>query len=298
MKRSLGERAFGIANILFMSLLCIVFLYPYVNQLAVSLNDGADTARGGITLFPRVFTLENYITVLTNGAFHSAIVVTVLRVILGTATGLFFTLAAAYALSKKELPGRGFFITMLIIPTFISGGLIPTFMLYKELHLINNFWVYIIPAAFSFYNMIVIRSYLYTIPASLEESAMLDGANTYQILFRIYLPLCMPVIATISLWLAVMHWNDWTTTLMFVQKQKYHTLQFILYRILKESELIMQMAVDRAMQGDTSGAGVPRVTPEATKAATLIVSTLPIVAVYPFVQKYFVKGVMLGAVKE
>ncbi|MDF2924174.1 MAG: binding-protein-dependent transport system inner rane component [Paenibacillaceae bacterium] len=294
---SLGERTFTIGNIALMCLLSVVFLYPYLNQLAVSLNDGNNTALGGITIYPRVFTLDNYRTILSNSSFHSAIVVTVARVVIGTFTGLFFTLAAAYALSKRDLPARTLIITFLIIPTFIHGGLIPTFILYRYTHLINSFWVYILPSLFSFYNMVVIRAYLNTIPDSLEESAMLDGANSIQILFRVYLPLCMPVVATISLWLAVMHWNDWTTTLMFVQSSKYHTLQFIMYRILKESELIMQMAVEQSMQGG-SDAHVPKVTPEATKAATLIVSTLPIVMVYPFIQKHFVKGVMLGAVKE
>jgi len=298
MKERVPGHIFNGFNLLLMTVLSAIFLYPYLNQLAVSLNDGSDTAFGGITIYPRVWTLANYKTVFANDLFVSAIVVTVLRVVIGTATGLFFTLAAAYALLKKSLPGRNVFITLFLLPTFIQGGLIPTFMLYRDLHLINSFWVYIIPAIFSFYNMIIIRTYLGTIPASLEESANLDGANSAQVLFRIYVPLSMPVLATVSLWLAVMHWNDWTTTLMFVLNPKYHTLQFILYKILKESELIMQMSVDQSMQGDSGSANMPRITPESVRAATLIVSTLPIVALYPFIQKHFVKGVMLGAIKE
>jgi putative aldouronate transport system permease protein len=298
MRISNGEKIFNVFNVALMLLLCIVFLFPYLNQLAISLNDGRDTAFGGITVYPRDFTLQNYKTVFSNDSFNTALLISVLRVIIGTITGVVVTTATAYALTKKDLPGRTFFITLLLIPTFIDGGLIPTFILYRNLDLINHFWVYIIPGLFSFYNMIIIRTYLNTIPASLEESAVLDGANSLQILTRIYLPLAKPVIATVSLWLAVAHWNDWVTSLMFVQSKDLHTLQFVLYRVLKESELVMQMAVEQSMQGGTIDQNAPSVTPEAVKAATLIVSTLPILIVYPFLQKYFVKGVMLGAIKE
>lgn len=298
MRASNGERLFNGFNMLLMLLLSALFLYPYLNQLAVSFNDGNDTAYGGITIFPRVWTLENYEAVLSNESFLRAAFVTVSRVVIGTATGLIMTMAAAYALLKKDLPGRNLFLTLLLIPTFIQGGLIPNFILFRELDLINSFWVYIFPSMFVFYNMLIMRAYLGTIPVSLEESAKLDGANSVQILFKLYLPLSMPVVATISLWIAVMHWNDWTTTLLYVQSSNMQTLQFMLYKILKESELMMQMAVERSMQGSGESASMPRITPTSVRAATLIVSTLPIVMVYPFVQKHFVKGVMLGAIKE
>ncbi|OUS73965.1 hypothetical protein B1748_21725 [Paenibacillus sp. MY03] len=298
MRTTKGEKLFNGFNVLFMLLLSVLFLYPYLNQLAVSFNDGSDTAYGGITIFPRVWTLENYEAVLSNESFLRAAFVTVSRVVIGTASGLFVTMAAAYALLKKDLPGRNLFLTMLLIPTFIQGGMIPNFMLFRSLDLINSFWVYIFPSMFVFYNMLVMRAYLGTIPISLEESAKLDGANSAQILFKLYLPLSMPVVATISLWIAVMHWNDWTTTLLYVQSSNVQTLQFMLYKILKESELMMQMAVERSMQSSGESAASPRITPTSVRAATLIVSTLPIVMVYPFVQKHFVKGVMLGAIKE
>lgn len=297
MKRSVPEKIFNVFNIGIMISTSIIFLYPYINQLAISLNEGQDTGYGGITIYPRVFTLDNYMTVFGNDLFFQSFMISILRVIIGTAVGIFITLTAAYALSKKRLPGKNFFITMLIIPMFINGGIIPKFVLYRHLDLINSFWVYIWPSAYAFYNMIIMRTYLSSLPDSLEESAMIDGANPIQILIKIYIPLSMPVIATISLWLAVMHWNDWTTTLLFVTSKKYHTLQYILYRIFKEAELIMQMAVEKAMEGEADSiAGV--VTPESVKASTLIVSTLPIVVLYPFLQKYFVKGVMIGAIKE
>lgn len=298
MKKTIGERLFGVFNIVFMIFLCIVTLYPYINQLAVSLNDGQDTIFGGISFYPRKFTLENYITVFTNSGFANSLFISVARVVAGTALGIILITGAAYAMTKKDLPGRSFLITFLIIPTFISGGLIPTYILYRYLHLMNKFLVYIIPMAFVFYYMIIVRTYLQSIPVSLEESALIDGANEVQILFRIMLPLSMPVMATVILWLGVMHWNDWTTSLYFVTKKNIFTLQFIMYKVVKEAELVNEMATARAMTAGGGNAQPIKVTPESVKAATIIVATLPIVMLYPFLQKYFIKGVMIGAIKE
>jgi ABC-type sugar transport system, permease component len=272
-------------------------LYPYLNQFAVSLNDAQDTIFGGITIFPRKFTWENYITVFTNSGFTTSVVISVLRVVIGTVLGLIVTTGAAYAMTKKDLPGRNTFLSLLIVPTFISGGLIPVYILYRYLHLMNNFFVYIFPMAFAFYYMIIIRTYLQSIPVSLEESAVIDGANEVQILFRIMLPLSMPVMATVALWLGVSHWNDWTTSLYFVTKKNLFTLQYIMYKVVKEAELVNEMAIQQAM---ASGGNVQtvKVTPESVKATTIIVATIPIVMLYPFLQKYFIKGVMIGAIKE
>lgn len=299
MKKDKGQRIFEVFNIAFMILLCVVTLYPYINQLAVSLNDGQDTIFGGITFYPREFTWQNYITVFTNSGFVNSLVVSALRVVLGTALGIILITGAAYAITKKNLPGRNFFVSLLIVPTFISGGLIPMYMLYRYLHLMNNFFVYIFPMAFVFYYMIIVRTYLQSIPASLEESAVIDGANEVQVLFQIMLPLSMPVMATVALWLGVTHWNDWTTSLYFVTKKNLFTLQYIMYKVVKEAELVNEMAAAAAM---TSGGAVNarpiKVTPESVKSATIIVATLPIVMLYPFLQKYFIKGVMIGAIKE
>lgn len=298
MKASKGERIFGLFNILFMVVLIVITLYPYINQLAVSLNDGRDTAFGGITIFPRVFTWKNYITVFSNSGFSASVCISVLRVCAGTLTGLILTTGAAYALTKKELPGRNAFITFLIVPMFISGGLIPTFMLYRYLNLMNNFLVYVLPAAFGFFNMVIIRTYLQSIPASMEESAIIDGANDLQVLMKIMLPLSMPVMATVSLWMAVGHWNDWITSLYFITRKELFTLQYIMYKVVKEAELVNEMITlnTRISSGNTVQAA--KVTPESVKAATIIVTTIPIVILYPFLQKYFVKGVMVGAIKE
>ena len=293
------ERVFNIFNMALLIITCVVFLYPYINQFAISINAASDTALGGVTIFPRVLSKENYEMVLGNDMFINAFSISVTRVLAGTLLSLCVTYSAAYAISKRTLPGRNIFVTILIIPMFISGGLIPTFILYRELKIINTFYAYILPGMFAFYNMIIFRTFLRTIPESLEESFMLDGANSVQIMFYIFIPLSAPVIACIALWVAVHHWNDWTSTLLFVQTRRLHTLQFMMYRLLKESEVMMQIAADRARQGLALGQDTaPTITPESIKAATLMVSTLPIVVVYPFLQKYFVKGIMIGAIKE
>ncbi|GGD98750.1 carbohydrate ABC transporter permease [Paenibacillus nasutitermitis] len=296
MKISISEKIFKIFNIIFMLMLCVVTLYPYVNQFAISLNDANDTIFGGVTLYPRKFTWQNYSTVFSNAGFSRSILISFLRVVSGTVLGIIVITGAAYAISKKDLPGRNLFINFLIIPTFISGGLIPIYILYRYLHLMNNFLVYILPMAFVFFYMIIIRTYLQSLPPSMEESAVIDGANEVQILFKIIIPLSMPVMATVILWLAVAHWNDWLTSLYFITKSNLYSLQYVMYKVIKEAELINQLATQSAMTGSNATAGV-KVSPESVKAATIIVATFPIVMLYPFLQKYFIKGVMIGAVK-
>lgn len=296
MKITLSEKVFGVFNSILMIFLSISMIYPFLNQMAISLNDGNDTMFGGISLFPRKFTLVNYTTIFASSAISNAVCISVSRVVIGTIIALLVTIAAAYSLSKRDLPFRKFFIWVLIIPMYVGAGLIPTYMLYRDFSLINNYFIYIIPGAFSFYNMLIIRTFIEGLPASLEESAIIDGANEVKVLSKIILPLCMPVVATVSLWLAVGHWNDWMTTLLFVNKSELFPLQYILMQIVKESELIQKLMVENAMMGNSTENIVA--TPEAVKSATLIIATLPIIMLYPFLQKYFIKGVVLGAVKE
>ena len=296
MKRSRGENIFNVFNIIFMLFLILVTLYPYLNQVAISLNDGKDTMMGGITIFPRKLTFENYVTVFENPSFSRAAVNSVLRTVLGTLVGLFITTGAAYALSKKKLPGRTFVLTLLLIPMFINGGLIPTIILYRNLGLMNNMLVYILPQAFAFFYMIIVRTYIDNLPNSLEESAIIDGANEVQVLFKIILPLCKPVMATIALWIGVTLWNDWVTSLYFVTKKELYTLQFVMYKVVKEAELINELVFANLMKQGSGAANdvyVPKVTPESIKAATVVIVTLPIIAFYPFLQKYFVKGIIV-----
>lgn len=296
MKRSNGEKIFNIFNIIFMILLCVVMLYPYLNQIAISFNDGMDSMKGGITLLPRKFTLENYRSVFTSSDFTQSVIISVARVISSTLLSLLVVYSCAYGLTRKNLPYKRSLTLFLMIPAYITAGVIPTYILYRYLGMINNFLVYILPGAFVFYNMVIIRSFLQEIPESIEESAQIDGANDIYIMFKIIMPLSMPVIATVSLWVAVGAWNDWTTTLMYVTKRELFPLQYLMMRIIKESEAAQQMAMQASMNKG-SAATVSQPTSESVKSATLIVTTIPIIMVYPFLQKYFIKGVALGAVK-
>ncbi len=279
-----------------MIFLCFVTIYPFLNQLAISFNDGMDSTMGGITIFPRKFTLENYKGVLTNPSLKGALTISVLRVVIATVLSLLVTYAAAYGLTRKGLPFRRGLTLLLMIPSYISAGVIPIYLMLRTYHLINSFWVYILPGLFLFYNMIIIRSFLQSIPDSLEESAKLDGANDIQIMFKIAMPLSLPVLATVALWVSVQNWNDWTTTLMYVTDKNLYPLQYLMMRLIKESETAQEMALQITMNKGLDEVSQP--TSQSITAATLMITTIPIILVYPFLQKYFVTGVTLGAVKE
>ena len=294
MKRSLGEKTFGVFNTIFMVLICIISVYPYLNQLAISLNDGRDAMAGGITIFPRKFTWENYITVFSNPAFLQAAKISVLRVICATTLALLVTYAAAYGLTRRGLPYRKFLTLFLMLPGYIPVGTIPTYINISNMGLLDNFWVYILPSLFGFYNMIIIRSYLQELPPEMEESAKIDGANDLVIMFRIIFPMTLPVVACVALWVSVGAWNDWTSTLIYITDPELHTLQYLMMRLVKEAETANQMSMQAAMSKNQV---VPTVTGDTVKAATLIITTLPILMLYPFLQKYFIKGINIGAVK-
>lgn len=295
MRKSIGEKIFIVANTVIMVLLCIVSVYPYLNQLALSLNDGMDAIRGGLTVVPREFTLENYRIVFSNPDFLAAAKISVLRVVIGTVLGLLVTYATAYGLTRRGLPYRKQLTLFLMFPSYISAGTIPTYINLRNLGLINNFWVYIIPGMFAFYNMVIIRSYLQELPPEMEESAKIDGANDLTIMFRIIFPMSLPVVACVALWISVGAWNDWTTTLIYITDRKLHTLQYLMMRLVKEAEAANSMSMQQAMTKDSAVKAT--VTGDTVKAATLIVTTIPILCVYPFLQKYFIKGINIGAVK-
>ncbi len=295
---SLSYKVFSVFNTVFLLLISAIMIYPYINVLAYALNDGMDAARGGIGLFPRVFSLENFRVLLNNSEIIRAAGVSVARVVLGTGIALAVQFSCAYAFTKKDLKWKNAILIYLMIPMFFGGGIIPVYLLYSRMNLLNNFLVYILPVGFSLYNMVIMRTFIYTIPESLEESAKLDGANDIIILARIIVPLCLPILATIGLWTAVGHWNDWTTTLYFVTRPRLFTLQYILMQVLKESERIIKLIQEAAEAGrDMSNVQIS-VTPRTIQSAQIIVTTIPIVLVYPFLQKYFIKGINLGAVKE
>lgn len=293
-----GFRIFTICNIVFLGLLSLLSLYPYLNTVAVAFNDGQDSMLGGITFFPRKPTFGNFATLLSDDTIIRALLISIAKVVVGTSIAMTVQFAAGFALTKKRLIGRNVLLLYFIVPMFFNGGLIPVYLLYSKLGLLNNFLVYVLPGAFAFFNVIIIRTYLYTIPDSLEESAKIDGASELTVMWRIILPLSRPIIATIALWTAVTHWNDWTTTLNFITKPSLHTLQFKLMLMIKENDMIASLVQEAAQRGEANRAGMIRVTPEAIRAAQVIVTTVPIILVYPFLQKHFINGVLIGSVKE
>ena len=292
-----GYKIFTIFNTLFMLFIAVVMLFPYLNILATAFNEGADAARGGITIFPRVFTLENFKVILSGDAFKKALGISVLRVVVGVILGLMVQFSCAYALTRQTFWGKGFITKLFAVVMFFHAGMIPTYVLYSEINLLNSFWVYILPTLFSFYNIVIIRTFMQsTIPISLEESALIDGANEIIIFFRIILPLSKPILATMALWIMVAHWNDWTTTLYYIRKSDLFTLQYIMMQVVKESERTQKMMA-AALENGLQVENVQQTTTEVITAAQVVVTTIPIICVYPFLQKYFVKGIMLGSVK-
>ncbi len=274
-----------------MLIICFISLYPVWYTIVVSLNDSSDTLRGGIYFFMRKFTLESYKTVFQDHSIIKAFGVTIARTLIGTVSSVLFTAMVAYAMSKKHILGHKIYMIFGTITMFFGGGLIPTFILYKNIGLYDSFWVYIIPHLFNFYNMIIFMAFFREMPVALEESAKLDGANDLLIFFKIILPLSMPVVATIALFNGVWHWNDYFTGVMFVNKAELQPIQTFLYRIVASA------SASKAVVSLPAGVSAQQVSSQSVRLATMVITTLPIVCVYPFLQKYFVKGMLIGSVK-
>ena len=291
-KKNAADIIFVTCNTLFMLAFVIVTLYPVLNTLALSFNDGIDAVRGGIHLIPRKFTLQNYSTVFSKQNMVTGAVVTVLRTILGTGISLASNALLAFIVSRKNFLFRSQLSLFWVITMYVNGGLIPTFLLYKGLGLTNSFWVYVIPGMVSAFNMLVIRTYMNGIPDSLEESAQLDGAGYTTIFLKIYSPLCKPVYATVALFVAVGQWNSWFDAMLYNRMNgKLTTLQYELMKLL--SSVTNTSSSVEAMKN-----AVGTVTPTSVRAAATIITILPIICIYPFLQKYFVTGLTLGGVKE
>ncbi|MMZ60679.1 L-arabinose transport system permease protein AraQ [compost metagenome] len=272
-------------------------MYPFLNAIVISLNEGLDTSKGGITLWPREFTWENYSVVFQDERLMSGFFVSVLRTVIGTVTAILATAIFSYGMSRRELMGRKYYMIICIITMYFGGGLIPTFLLIRELGLMNSFWVYIIPSLISVWNMIIFRTFFQGLPAGLEESAKIDGCGNWGTLFRVVLPLSGPVIATLALFTAVGHWNEWFLASIYISDEKLLPIQTILKQILASNIVSEQTAsMDAAALAHLQKAKT--ITSKSLSMATMMVATLPIVLVYPFVQKYFVKGVLVGSLKE
>jgi len=290
---------FDIINIAVMLVIVFITLYPFWNTIAVSFNQAADTTRGGITIWPRVFTLQNYRAVFSSGTIYNAFFISIARTVIQTVSGVFLTSMLAYALSRKNFIFRKPFTMILVLSMYINAGLIPNYFLIRSLGMINTFWVYIIPGMISAFNFIVIRTYMSHLPESIIESARIDGCGDYIIFIKIIFPLCLPVLATIALFIAVGAWNSWFDTMIYNSgRANLHTLQYKLMEYLQSSQSQARSAAAIGAMGMAQDLSASMVTPVSIRAAITVVAAMPILVVYPFLQRYFVTGISLGSIKE
>lgn len=286
--RSIGDVIFDSANYVLMFLFSLTIVLPFW-YLFVQSVDNISSPSGGLYLWPQVFTLDNYAMVLRNKFIGIAYVNTIIRTLFGTSLPLLFTSMGAYAISKKRFPNRVFWSFFIIITMFFSGGLIPVYLWISKLGLIDNRAVLILPGLIGAYNLILIRNFFFQIPDELEESAKLDGAGDFTVFLRIILPVSKPILATIALWLAVGHWNAWFDCMIYIRNTKKIVLQVLLQRIIIQGTTKELIEGNEQMLFDAK--------PEMIKAACIYVATLPILCTYPFLQKYFVKGIYVGSLK-
>lgn len=281
---------FTIINYTLLGLFCLVTLYPLYFVLIGSFNDGNDYMRGGVYLFPREFSLANYNVVLQDERLYTGLKISVLRTVIGTLTSVFFTAMVSYAMSRRNLIGRNPYYWFHLFTLFFGGGLIPFFLVLKNLYLINSFWVFVIPSLFSVFNMIIFNSFFREIPEELHESATVDGAGDFRIFVSLFIPLSLPVLATVALWNAVYHWNSFFDAMIFTTKKELMPLQLLLMKMIREADVVSNSQyVPPQVQRQISV--------QTVRMAAIVVSTVPILAVYPFLQRYFVTGFMVGSLK-
>ncbi|MDR9853522.1 carbohydrate ABC transporter permease [Paenibacillus sp. VCA1] len=288
-KGDIDSKIFDAINIIILVMFTIIIVIPLWNVVVSSFSSGRSLAEGGFIFWPAEFSLENYQAVFRDSSIWQAFFVSVAKTVVGVITHVFFCAMVGYGLSKKYVRGRKFYVAMGVITMFFSGGMIPTYLLIKDLGLLNSFWVYIIPALLSFYDVIILMNFFRNVPDSLEESAKIDGGGDWKIFLSIFIPLSMPAMATIALFNGVGQWNDFMTTKLYITDQSLYPLQMMLYEIIVQSQTqSMQNIGSVAIQTTTKG----------VQLATIVVTTLPIVVMYPILQRYFISGMMLGAVKE
>ena len=285
---SKSERIAHALIVFLMVLCCGVVILPFLNIIAVSLSGRQAVISGKVTVWPVDFSMEAYAKVVENDYFFRAYGNSLFVVIVGTAITMVLTIMAAFIVSRRDLPGQGAITVLITLTMWFSGGMIPTFLIVRQVGLYDNLFALILPSAISAYNVIVMRSFFRTIPDSLEESAMLDGANDFVVLFRIIVPLSLPSIATIMLWVIVGHWNAYTPALLYLSTRSKFTLQLVLRDIVFTNTIAQYM----------ESADTVEVVSDSLIYANIVLTMLPILAVYPFLQKYFVKGVMIGAIKS
>ncbi|AQP54289.1 ABC transporter permease [Vagococcus penaei] len=289
-KRKNENRVFSIINTVLLVTFALIIVVPIWNILVSSVSGDSGLGSSGLVLIPKNFTLENYRKVLADDSIPRALMISVLKTVIGAFTHVAFCAMVAYALSKRHLAGRSIYATMGVITMYFSGGMIPTYLLIRSLGLLDSFWVYIIPALFSYYDVIILMNFFRDVPVSLEESAKIDGASEFMIFRKIYLPLSKPALATILLFNGVSQWNDFMTTKLYITNEKLYPLQMKIYEIVVQSNMsaMNSGSTDVVFEATTRG----------VQLATIVITTLPILIIYPLLQKHFIGGMMAGAVKE
>lgn len=287
MRMTKGERTFYVINNLFMVIVCIMMLYPMIYVLGHSVMGDAERALNPLRVVPFKIDWTGYRYILSSKSIWNSYLITILRTVIGTILNVFMTILLAYPLSRKNYPARKTLTVLITFTMWFSGGMVANFLLIRSLGLTNNFWVYILPHLIDPFFLIILRNFFMQIPESLEESARLDGANDFTILVRIVVPLSMAAIATIALFYAIFHWNTWWDSMLYVSDKKLWTVQYLLQQLIASANVFDLSA----------SSAVTRPPAEAIRMACIVVTTLPILCVYPFLQKYFVKGVLVGSVK-
>lgn len=275
-----------------MILFAFICVYPFWYVVIGSFSDGGDYMRGGIYLLPRVWSIQNYQVTMVDSRLWIGFRVTFARTVITTIAHVLFTSMVAYAMSRNDLPFRTAIYWFNMFTMFFGGGLIPFYILLKQLKLINTFWVYVIPALYSVYNMIICANYFRSLPEELHESATIDGASEFKIFYKLYLPLSTPVLATIALWVGVGQWNAFFDSMVYTTKRELQTLQLYLYKMIKTSEF-----VSSADMGGLPSDVQTNITATTVRYATIVISTIPILCIYPFLQRFLTKGIMLGSLK-
>ena len=279
---------------LLVATLTFVFIYPFYSVLLISLNDPVDLMKGYPYWLPRKWSFINYEIVFRSAILGRAVFLSVARTVIATVLGLVCNGMLAFALTRKELLGRRFFNQIFIITMYVNGGLIPYYIQINNIGLINNFWVFVLPAAISVYYTLIIKSYFNNLPESIEESAKLDGCNEFQTFIKIILPMSLPVFAAIGVYYAIAQWNSWWDNYIFANKPTLVTLQLLLVRVIQNAKLSATM---QEKGGGSIMANTATANPMGVRMATTVITTVPILAAYPFFQKYFISGITIGAVK-
>lgn len=289
-KTSTGEKIFTVFNYAFIALLCLIMLYPFWHVVMQSFSSMEETLKGGVFLYPKGFNLDTYRSVFNNPQVYTGFATSIMVTIVGTVFGTLLTAMTAYPLSKSRLRGGKVLMVIVLITMIFAGGMIPSFLLIQNLGLMDNRLSLILPALVSAYNCIIMKNFFLSIPESLEESARIDGANDIRIFFSIIVPLSKATIATIALFMAVAYWNDYFSTVLYIRSSDKWALQAVLRNMLTNTQQAMAQAGVNVINTSNTNS-------ETIKAGTIVISTVPILVVYPFVQKYFVTGVMIGGVK-